>query len=54
MNWMVLASVLLIAALIMNALALAIYGFMWFNFLICVVDALLLIANFAFFFFKKK
>mgnify|MGYP006886760709 CR=1 FL=1 len=53
MNWIVLASVLLIAALIMNALALVIYGFMWFNFVICVVDAVLLIANFAFFFRKK-
>lgn len=53
MNWMVLASVLLIAALIMNVLALAIYGFMWFNFLICVIDAILLIANLAFFFKKK-
>lgn len=27
MNWMVFASVLLIAALIMNVLALAVYGF---------------------------
>lgn len=54
MNWMVLVNVLLIAALIMNGLALAIYGFLWFNFIICIVDAILLIANFVFFFFRKK
>lgn len=53
MNWMVLASVLLVAALIMNVLALAVYGFLWFNFIICVVDAILLIANLLFFFRKK-
>lgn len=53
MNWMVLASVLLIAALVMNVLALAMYGFMWFNFVICLVDAVLLAANIAFFFRKK-
>ena len=53
MNWMVLANVLLIATLIMNVLALAVYGFLWFNFIICVVDAILLIANLSFFFRKK-
>lgn len=54
MNWMVFASVLLIVALIMNVLALAVYGFLWFNFVVCITDAILLIANFAFFFFRKK
>lgn len=54
MNWMVLASVLLIATLVMNVLAFAVYGFLWFNFIICIADAILLIANFVFFFFRKK
>ena len=53
MNWMVFASVLLIAALIMNVLALTVYGFLWFNFIVCIADAILLIANFSFFFRKK-
>lgn len=53
MNRMVLANVLLIAALIMNVLALAVYGFLWFNFIVCVVDAILLIANLSFSFRKK-
>ena len=53
MNWTVLAIVFLIAALIMNVFALAIYGFIWFNFVICVIDAILLIVNLAFFFKKK-
>ena len=54
MNWMIFASVLLIAALVMNILALAVYGFLWFNFIVCIADAILLIANFVFFFFRKK
>lgn len=54
MNWMVFASVLLIVALIMNVLALTVYGFLWFNFIVCIVDVILLIANFIFFFFRKK
>ena len=54
MNWMIFASVLLIVALAMNVLALAAYGFLWFNFIVCIADAILLIANFAFFFFRKK
>lgn len=54
MNWMVFASVLLIAALIMNVLVLAVYGFLWFNFIVCIADVILLIANFVFFFFRKK
>ena len=54
MNWMVFASVLLIAALALNVLALAVYGFLWFNFIVCIADAILLIANFVFFFFRKK
>ena len=54
MNWMIFASVLLIVALIMNVLALAVYGFLWFNFNVCIADAILLIANFVFFFLRKK
>lgn len=54
MNWIVFASVLLIVALIMNMLTLAVYGFLWFNFIVCIADAILLIANFVFFFFRKK
>lgn len=53
MDWMVLANVLLIAALIMNVLALVVCGFLWFNFIVCVADAILLIANLLFFFRKK-
>lgn len=51
---MVFASVLLIATLIMNILAFAVYGFLWFNFIVCIADAILLIANFVFFFFRRK
>lgn len=54
MNWMVFTSVLLIAALAMNVLALAVYGFLWFNFIVCIADTILLIANFVFFFFRKR
>ena len=54
MNWMVLVNVLLIAAPAMNVLALVVYGFLWFNFIVCIADAILLIANFVFFFFRKK
>ena len=54
MNWIVFSSVFLIVALIMNVLALAVYGFLWFNFIVCIADAILLIANFVFFFFRKK
>lgn len=53
MDWMVLASVLLVATLIIDVLTLAVYGFLWFNFIVCVVDAILLIANLSFFFRKK-
>ena len=51
---MVFASVLLIAALIMNVLVFAVYGFLWLNFIVCIADAILLIANFVFFLFRKK
>lgn len=54
MNWMVFASVLLIVALIMDVLTLAVYGSLWFDFIVCIADAILLIANFVFFFFRKK
>ena len=45
MNYNILAIVLLIAGLLMNCMALLIDGFMWFNFAICIVSAILLVVN---------
>lgn len=45
MNYNVLAIVLLIAGLLMNCIVLLIDGFMWFNFAICIVSAILLVVN---------
>lgn len=47
MNYHILAIALLIASLLMNCMALLIDGFMWFNFAICVISAILLIVNLA-------
>lgn len=54
MNCMIFASVLLIVALIMNILALAVYGFLWFNFIVCIADAILLVVNLILCFKRKN
>lgn len=45
MNYNVFAIILLIAVLLMNCMVLLIDGFMWINFAICVISAILLIVN---------
>lgn len=54
MNYNVLAIVLLIAGLLMNCMALLINGFMWFNFAICVISAILLVVNLVLCFKRKN
>lgn len=54
MNYNILAIVLLIAGLLMNCMALLIDGFMWFNFAICVISAILLVANLTLCFKRKN
>lgn len=54
MNYNVLAIALLIVGLLMNCMALLINGFMWFNFAICVISAILLVVNLALCFKRKN
>ena len=54
MNYNVFAIVLLIAGLLMNCMALLINGFMWFNFAICIVSAILLVVNLMLCFKRKN
>lgn len=54
MNYNVFASILLIAGLIMDCMALLMGGFMWFNFVICVASAILLVMNLALCFKRKN
>ena len=54
MNYNVFAVVLLIAGLLMNCMVLLIDGFMWFNFAICVINAILLVVNLILCFKRKN
>lgn len=54
MNYNVFTIVLLIAGLLMNCMALLIDGFMWFNFAICIVSAILLVVNLILCFKRKN
>ena len=54
MNYNVFAIALLIAGLLMNCMALLIDGFMWFNFAICIVSAILLVVNLMLCFKRKN
>lgn len=54
MNYNILAIVLLITGLLVNCMVLLIDGFMWFNFVICIASAVLLVVNLILCFKRKN